>query len=132
MFTRRISAEIDVSQHQSPRSAPSGQPIERPHLADTGSLAFVSAASVWEITTKYRLGKLPQAALIASNVPSAVSADGFMTLSIELAHAQLAGSLQGAHKDPFDRMLAAQALLEGLVLVSNDEVFDTFGVKRLW
>ncbi len=55
-----------------------------------------------------------------------------MTLSIELAHAQLAGSLQGAHKDPFDRMLAAQALLEGLVLVSNDEVFDTFGVKRLW
>lgn len=93
---------------------------------------FVSAASAWEITTKWRLGKLPGAADVAADVAGAVASQVFLPLSISLAHAQLAGQLTTTHRDPFDRMLAAQALVEGLPLVSNDEAFDLFGVIRLW
>ncbi len=53
-------------------------------------------------------------------------------LSIDFRHGLLAGQLEGAHKDPFDRILAAQALLEGLTLLSNDRELDAFGVKRVW
>jgi PIN domain nuclease of toxin-antitoxin system len=93
---------------------------------------FVSAASAWEITTKWRLGKLPGAADVAADVAGAVASQVFLPLSITLAHAQLAGQLTTNHRDPFDRMLAAQALVEGLPIVSNDEAFDLFGVIRLW
>ena len=93
---------------------------------------FVSAASAWEITTKWRLGKLPGAADVAADVAGAVASQVFLPLSISLAHAQLAGQLTTTHRDPFDRMLAAQALVEGLPIVSNDEAFDLFGVIRLW
>ena len=93
---------------------------------------FVSAASAWEITTKWRLGKLPGAADVAADVAGAVAGQVFLPLSISLAHAQLAGQLTTTHRDPFDRMLAAQALVEGLPIVSNDEAFDLFGVIRLW
>lgn len=93
---------------------------------------FVSAASAWEITTKWRLGKLPGAADVAADVAAAVASQVFLPLSISLAHAQLAGQLTTTHRDPFDRMLAAQALVEGLPIVSNDEAFDLFGVIRLW
>ena len=93
---------------------------------------FVSAASAWEITTKWRLGKLPGAADVAADVAGAVTSQVFLPLSISLAHAQLAGQLTTTHRDPFDRMLAAQALVEGLPIVSNDEAFDQFGVIRLW
>jgi PIN domain nuclease of toxin-antitoxin system len=93
---------------------------------------FVSAASAWEITTKWRLGKLPGAADVAADVAGAVASQVFLPLSITIAHAQLAGQLTTTHRDPFDRMLAAQALVEGLPIVSNDEAFDLFGVIRLW
>ena len=93
---------------------------------------FVSAASAWEITTKWRLGKLPGAADVAADVAGAVASQVFLPLSISLAHAQLAGQLTTTHRDPFDRMLAAQSLVEGLPIVSNDEAFDLFGVIRLW
>lgn len=93
---------------------------------------FVSAASAWEITTKWRLGKLPGAADVAADVAGAVASQAFLPLAISLAHAQLAGQLTTTHRDPFDRMLAAQALVEGLPIVSNDEAFDLFGVIRLW
>jgi PIN domain nuclease of toxin-antitoxin system len=92
----------------------------------------VSAASAWEITTKWRLGKLPGAADVAADVAGAVASQVFVPLSITLAHAQLAGRLTTDHRDPFDRMLAAQALVEGMPIVSNDEAFDLFGVMRLW
>jgi PIN domain nuclease of toxin-antitoxin system len=93
---------------------------------------FVSAASAWEIAAKYRLGKLPLAqALLDDFIPSIRSA-GYIPLPISLEHALRAGRLTPEHKDPFDRMLAAQAIHEDLALISNDEPLDVFGVRREW
>lgn len=93
---------------------------------------LVSAASVWEITTKARIGKLRAAGDVASDVLGCVLGQGFRGLDISMGHAQRAGALPGAHRDPFDRLLAAQAQAEDVTLVSGDEVFDAFGVHRCW
>jgi PIN domain nuclease of toxin-antitoxin system len=94
--------------------------------------AFVSAASAWEIATKVRIGKLPGAAGIASDIPSVLAREGFQPLAVTLEHGQRAGAMPGPLQDPFDRMLIAQALLEGLHLVSIEHAFDAYGVQRLW
>jgi PIN domain nuclease of toxin-antitoxin system len=101
-------------------------------LIDSGNEVFVSAASAWEIATKYRLGRLPRAAALAVDVFGALASQGFIELPITVLHGQTAGSLPGPHRDPFDRMLIAQATLAGLVLVSNETVFDRYAVRRLW
>ncbi|MGZ8369588.1 MAG: type II toxin-antitoxin system VapC family toxin [Caulobacteraceae bacterium] len=93
---------------------------------------LVSAASAFEVTTKHRLGKLPGAAVLALNFPATIQARGFLQLPISLSHAEAAGNLQISHKDPFDRLLIAQSLLEAIPLVSNEALFDGFGVNRLW
>ncbi len=93
---------------------------------------FVSAASAWEIATKYRIGKLPDAAVVAGNLARTVAEEGFNELSVSVRHAERAGSLVGHHQDPFDRMLIAQAILDDFALVSNERAFDVYGVKRLW
>jgi PIN domain nuclease of toxin-antitoxin system len=69
---------------------------------------------------------------MAQDFAEVVEAEGFLPLAISVAHGQRAGSLPGAHKDPFDRMLIAQAQAENLVLVSNEEIFDQYGVTRMW
>lgn len=101
-------------------------------IEDVDTTVLVSAATVWEITTKERIGKLPGAIDVARDVPGCVAGQGFELLDITGAHAQRAGSMAGAHRDPFDRMLIAQSLLEGIPLVTNEELFDAFGVTRLW
>ena len=101
-------------------------------IADPANEVLVSAASAWEVATKYRTGKLPQAAALAADMPSVLTGQGFVELPITVRHAQAAGSLPGPHRDPFDRMLIAQAALADLVLVSNEAVFDRYGVRRLW
>ncbi len=93
---------------------------------------LVSAASAWEIATKYRIGKLPQAQVLVEDFVPRVTAAGFTLLSISVEHALRAGRLPADHKDPFDRMLAAQAIHEDLPLLSNDEQLDVFGVRREW
>ncbi len=93
---------------------------------------LVSAVSAMEVTTKFRLGKLPQAAALADRFEEMVEGYGFGPLPIALRHASLAGSLSLPHKDPFDRLLIAQALVEDLLLVSNERLFDASGVQRLW
>jgi PIN domain nuclease of toxin-antitoxin system len=90
---------------------------------------FVSAASAWEITTKARLGKLPAALDVATDVAGSIADQGFRGLDITVVHGQRAGDLAGAHSDPFDRMLIAQALTEGMTVVSADEIFDSYGVR---
>lgn len=92
---------------------------------------FVSAASAWEVTTKARLGKLV-AGPLAHDFVGEVRRQGFHPLPITLDHGQRAGNLPGPHRDPFDRMLIAQAQTENLVLLSNEELFDAYGVQRLW
>ena len=104
----------------------------RAAIADAGNEVFVSAASAMEVTTKHRLGKLPQAERLAQTFEALVETFGFQPLPISLAHAQFAGNLVVPHKDPFDRLLIAQSVLEGMPLVSNEEVFDGFGVTRVW
>lgn len=93
---------------------------------------LVSAASAWEISTKHRLGKLPGVDAIVHDLSSAIASQSFDVLPISLVHAQRAGTLSFAHRDPFDRMLIAQAQLESLRLVSNERLFSKFGVDRLW
>ena len=93
---------------------------------------FVSAASIWEIATKHRLGKLPGATAIVSDLAGVIDGQGFLGLPITIRHGQAAGALPGPHRDPFDRMLIAQAMLDDLVVVSNERAFGAYGVRRLW
>ncbi len=101
-------------------------------IQDESNGIVVSAVSAFEITTKARLGKLPGAAEVAADVPGCLASQGFADLDITVRHAQAAGSLAGEHKDPFDRMLIAQAQVEGFTMVSDEEIFDSYGVRRFW
>jgi PIN domain nuclease of toxin-antitoxin system len=104
----------------------------RTAIASTRNTVLVSAASAWEIATKVRLGKLAGAAALAADFDGHVHREGFEALPISIDHAARAGLLAGTHKDPFDRMLIAQAHAENLALVTNEAVFDTYGVRRIW
>lgn len=101
-------------------------------VGDPANEVLVSAASVWEIATKARLGRLPRAVDVAADVPACIESQGFVPLAITVHHAQRAGALAGPHRDPFDRMLVVQAQAEGLPIASNETVFDGYGVTRLW
>lgn len=101
-------------------------------IADAATEVFVSAASAWEIAIKAAAGKLPGALDVAEDVSGCMESQGFRPLDITVLHAQRAGSLRPLHRDPFDRMPAAQALTEGLPLLSNDAVFDAYAVRRIW
>lgn len=93
---------------------------------------LVSAASAWEIAKKVRLGKLPGAWELAERFEEQLEMEGFHSVPISTGHALRAGLLPGHHRDPFDRMLAAQAQTLNVPIVSRDEVFDSFGVRRIW
>ncbi len=101
-------------------------------IADQDNDVFVSAASAWEIATKYRIGKLPAVAAIVADIDKVLLDQSFIGLPISIRHGQAGGALPGPHRDPFDRMLIAQAMLEDLTLVSNELAFDAYGVRRLW
>jgi PIN domain nuclease of toxin-antitoxin system len=104
----------------------------RAAIADGAAPVLVSAASAWEIATKVRIGKLPGAVEVAERLPEILADQAFAELAISVAHARGAGLLPGIHRDPFDRVLIAQAQIEELTLVSNEQLFDTYGVHRLW
>lgn len=93
---------------------------------------LVSAVSAMEIGTKFRIGKLPQARNIAGDLEKIVAREGFQSLAVTMAHADLAGLLDIPHRDPFDRLLIAQAQIEQALFVSNEALFDRFAVRRLW
>jgi PIN domain nuclease of toxin-antitoxin system len=101
-------------------------------LADTKNTIVVSAASAWEIATKVRLGKLPTGASLAADFSGYVERERFQLLQITVEHALRAGLLPGSHRDPFDRMLIAQAQAESLPILSNEAIFDAYGVRRIW
>ena len=104
----------------------------RSFVKDRNNAIFVSAASVWEIATKFRLGKLPEASSVATNVPEWIIKAGFKPLDIIPEHAQLAGTWDIPHRDPFDRMLAAQSKLENLPLASIDKAMTLFPIKVVY
>ena len=104
----------------------------REAIADEANSIAVSAASAMEVATKFRIGKLPDAALLAQNFEAIIADQGFAELPISVRHALRAGEMNIAHKDPFDRLLIAQAQAENMALVSNETLFDGFAIKRLW
>lgn len=100
---------------------------------NAGGSVFVSAASMWEAANLLRRGRLPGwPSPDRVNRPKLAAGCGFGELPITFAHGILAGGMEGRHPDPFDRMLAAQALVEDLSLVSRDVAMDEFGVRRIW
>ena len=104
----------------------------RAAISETRRRVCVSTASAWEIGIKYQLGKLPQARDIVDNLDRYLRKERFEVIGIGLQHALDAGKLPGPHRDPFDRMLMAQATGEQMLLVSNDAVFREYGVAVLW
>ncbi len=101
-------------------------------IARAGNTVLVSAASAWEIATKFRLGKLPDASDLVADFPAYLARERFEVLPIALEHAVRAGLLPGPHKDPFDRMLIAQSQAENMPLLSNDTALDDYGVRLIW
>jgi len=104
----------------------------RAAIAEAGNDPLVSAASVLELLGKRRIGILPAMQRLAEHVEDEIDAAGFGRLPITTQHAARAETFAGAHADPFDRILIAQALIEDIVLVSNEAFYDRFGVRRLW
>jgi PIN domain nuclease of toxin-antitoxin system len=108
-------------------SKKAGETIRSP-----GHEILVSSASAWEISTKFRLGKLPHAAVVIQQFPSLLKKGRMEVLAISVDHALEAGGLPGPHRDPFDRMLIAQACLEDIPLVSSDPIFSSYPVSIIW
>ena len=104
----------------------------REAIASEANEKLVSAASAWEIATKHRLGKLTLADEFVDDISAAIQGEGFRELTITVNDAARAGSLPGSHRDPFDRMLIAQAMSRDLTLISIESLFDEYGVRRLW
>lgn len=97
----------------------------RAAIGSPDNIAYISAASIWEIAIKKSLGKLTA----PDDFESIVEAEGFEALPISLFHAEQAGALPPLHRDPFDRMLIAQAQAEGLTLVSQDRRLAQYGLR---
>ena len=101
-------------------------------ISDPERVIYFSAASAWEISTKFRIGKLNNAAIVAENLTKYISEQSFKSLPISIEHALVAGSLKHKHRDPFDRMLAAQSKIEEMIVISNDKQIKNLGGKLIW
>lgn len=99
--------------------------LTRKIIANPQNIIFVSSASAWEIATKYRIGKLPEAQELIEHYSEILQQEKFTELAITNAHALRAGLLPINHRDPFDRMIMAQAELENLPVITFDSAFDT-------
>lgn len=93
---------------------------------------YVSAATGWELATKVRIGKLEEARPLLQDLATRLAREYIDVLAIDMPAALLAGSMVHAHRDPFDRMIAAQATTEKMTVVSSDEVFDALVGRRVW
>jgi PIN domain nuclease of toxin-antitoxin system len=113
--------------------APSALSSEaRQIVADESNVVLVSAATAWEIATKVRLGKLPGAERLERDFIDLMEAAGYTMLAIDARSALRAGRLVSGHRDPFDRMIAAQALSLDIPVLSPNSQFDQFAVRRIW
>lgn len=113
-------------------ASPQLSPRAREAIAAEGNEVLVSAVVAWELATEARFGKWPEAAGLAADIAFVLGRNAFVQLAVTLEHARLAGSLPGSHRDPFDRMLAAQAQVEDLPLITADPAFRKFGTPVLW
>lgn len=101
-------------------------------IADRGTDVYVSTASAWEIAIKVGLGKWPHAVELLEDFEGLPNAERFRLLPIAVSHVRAAGLLSPPHRDPFDRLLASQAMIEGLTLVSADPKIVELGTEVLW
>lgn len=101
-------------------------------IADAANVVLVSPVSAWEMTSKHRIGKWPEAERFVADFAEIVRGYGFAEMAITFAHASKAGGLNGRNRDPFDRLLAGQALVENLGFVTADAAFRDFGVSVVW
>ncbi len=101
-------------------------------IADENNIVLVSAASAWEIATKVRNGRLPVAAQLEQDFVAILRRANFDPLAISIEDALRAGRMTSTHKDPFDRMIAAQAISLDIPVISPDEQLDSFAIQRLW
>jgi PIN domain nuclease of toxin-antitoxin system len=101
-------------------------------LNDSANSLHLSAAVGWEIATKHRIGKLPEAAGLLQRLSTILAQTVIQPLPISLEHAVIAGSFGADHRDPFDRMIAAQADVERMTVVTNDRAFQRFSVATVW
>ena len=104
----------------------------RAFLSEPEQAIFVSIASIWEIAIKLSLGKLQLRLPLEGEFWAFLQRNGFELLPIDYSHAVRVASLPFKHRDPFDRLLVAQALIEKMTLVSHDSILDAYGIKRLW
>ena len=103
----------------------------RQKIKDGTNIIYVSVVSLWEISIKVHLGKLPLSGSFIDRIRFLRDC-GFYILEVNLSHVIQLDTLEHHHKDPFDRMLIAQALAEDFIIVGCDEVFDNYGARRLW
>ena len=106
--------------------------VARAILASEDQDLWISTASAWEIATKFRLGKLPEAESLLVDFTDSLKGRGFRFLSLTADQSLLAGSFPMLHNDPFDRLIAAQAKLENMPVLSADTAFDQFPIQRIW
>ncbi len=104
----------------------------RKAMEDDSNLCFVSMASFWEMSIKMNLGKLNIKGLSLEGFMKEVEENDFVTLDISKNHILQSGTLHLHHRDPFDRLIIAQALVEKWQIISSDEIFDAYGVQRIW
>ena len=104
----------------------------RKAITAAASSVFVSAASVYELIYKHRAGQLPSVGRLAMRLEDDLAERSFSVLPITFEHGRRAGDLPLGHRDPFDRLLAAQAIVEDMAIVSNDEKLSALGAKRVW
>lgn len=107
-------------------------PVALEALSDPTNEVLISPASVWEMRTKARLGRLGGVPNLLESFATLIRRSGFLVVDINWQHAYAAAAFEVAHQDPFDRMLAAQASIEGLTLVTADPAMNQFDIARLW
>lgn len=112
--------------------APALSKKARQALANPNNECLLSLVSCWEMAIKLSLGKLKLAGAIERFIPEQLAANGFQQLVMDFRHVARVATLPFHHRDPFDRLLAAQAKEEKLVIVSADAIFLKYGVKRIW
>jgi PIN domain nuclease of toxin-antitoxin system len=107
-------------------------PAARAAISDPANELLLSAATIWEIAIKVGLKKLVLTLPYAHWLDRAIKDLGLNILPITIAYAEAQIALPGHHRDPFDRLIVAQALVEGIPIVSSDAIFDAYGVRRIW
>lgn len=112
----------------SPRLPPRAKAM----IADRANVILLSAVSIYELVRKFHLGRLPEMEPLVEGVEDRIDQQGFERLAVTTAHALKAASLVGEHRDPFDRLLIAQSLIEEAPLITNEVLFEDYGVIRVW